>query len=555
MKGNVVLVALILISFLGLPLSVHADVSTDTYYFRSDFHTINGLYGNQLKTSQSSIDDYYSYFDTGNYSVSWGIKVYVRAVTGESTELTSGTPVAQVNRTAGDSLQEGYQNNTWSCPETALETTDAVQVVLYVTDPLDPWLVAGTFVTPQLGANVLNASSWNVYYYTWWDSDGSYTWGRFYFGIFYHNSRIENITSFTNPYAYTFFGAYDDEGIRDGAINVTVYHSDNSSETFEVDGSHSITPTAMPITAEYDLGYNVSRVVYFYLNQENFTIVKPTEPYYIYYMEIIDYVGVGWGYLETLLNINGTDTVIERWDVQILNELPFTLSWGRSYKLKLICDRGSYSYPSYQAGGSTITAIAITTDIFDVIPTDIEGISLTATRINGSWIRIIYVDSDNLTDSVLLDFYILGTDDLQYSTEETTIPFVHDWYGVDPDYHYSLKITANHDRRGLLIWWIILPADETQDNPFAALDELLTSANDEFPIAASNFIGLGITLLVFAGFSSKNVGVGIVIGVIMAMILTAIGFMTMDWAWLTLSFAVAILVALTIQKERGVSLT
>lgn len=550
MKGSVVLTALILISLLGLTIPVAADTSTNTFYFRSDYHTVNGLYGRQLKTSQSSSDDYDSYFDTGNYTVSWGIRVKIRHVGGGTTELTSGSPVAIVNRTAGSSLQEGYQNNTWSCPETALETTDAILITMYVTDPVDPWLQAGQYITPQLGANTLNASSWNVYYYTWWDSDGSYTWSRFYFGIFYHDSRIENVITFTNPFQYTFFGAYTEQGIRDGAINVTVYHSDNTSETFEVDGSHSISPSAMPITAEYDLGYNVSRVVYFYLNQENFTIVNPTEPSYTYYIEVIDYVGVEWGYLETLLNINGTDTVIERWDVQILNELPFTLSWGKAYKLRLICNLGSYNYPSFVAGGSQTTSIAISQDIFDEIPTDVSGISLTATRVNNTWIRTIYVDSDNLTDTVVLDFYILGTSELQYSTEETTLPFIHNWYGADPEYHYSLKVSANHDRRGLLIWWIVLPADQIQDNVFADLDEILTSANDEFPIAASNFIGLGLTLLCAAAFSAKNIAVGVVITVIMTMILTTIGFMTMDWTWLTLSFAVAIIVAISIQKER-----
>lgn len=551
MKGSVVLAALIIISFLGLTIPVAADSVTNTFYFRSDYHTVNGLYGRQLKTSQSSTDDYDSYFDTGNYTVSWGIRVKIKHVGGGTTELTSGSPVAIVNRTAGSSLQEGYQNNTWSCPETALETTDAILIIMYVTDPLDPWLQAAQYVSPQLGANVLNASSWNVYYYTWWDSDGDYTWSRFYFGIFYHHSRIENVITFTNPYQYEFFGAYNEEGLRDGAINVTVYHSDNTSETFEVDGSHLMAATAMPITAEYDLGYNVSRVVYFYLNQEDFTIVKPTEPYYTYYIEVIDYVGVEWGYLETLLNINGTDTVIERWDVQILNELPFTLSWGKAYKLRLVCDKGSYNYPSFVAGGSQTTSIAITQDIFDEIPTDVRGISLTAIRESGTWLKTIYVDTDNLTNTVVLDFYILGTSELQYSAEETTTPFVHSWYGADPEYGYSLKVTVDHERRGILIWWLVLPADETQDNVFAELDEILTSANDEFPIAPSNFIGLGISLLCFAAFSAKNVGVGVVIGVIMTMILTVIGFMSMEWSWLTLSFAVAIIVAITIHKERG----
>lgn len=524
---------------------------TDTYYFRSDLHTVNGLYSYQFKTSQSSSEKYAAHQKAGNYSGQWGIGVRVRHSNGSITNVSGGSPVALVNRTAGSTYPvEGYQSNTWSCPETELTTTDALNLVVYQRCEGFSWGVgAVSFVSPQLGVNLLNASSWTVQYYTYWWSDGTTTKIRFYFGIFYYNSRIENITTFTTPYQYTFFGAYNEAGIRNGAINVTVYHSDDTLETFEVDGSHSISPTAIPISAEYDLGYNESRVVYFYLSQENFTIVKPTEPYYTYFIEMIDYVGVSWGYLESLLNINGTDTVIERWDVNMLNELPFTLSWGKAYKLKLVCNKGSYNYPPFIAGASQTTSLGITQDMFIDIPTDISGVSIEATRENGSWIRIIYVDNDNLTASVTLDFYILGTTELQYSTEETTIPFVSNWYGADPDYHYALQVTVDHDRRGSLVWWIVLPSDEvTTDNPFVALDTLF--ATNDSPIAPQYWIGCGITLLIFSVFSAKNVGVGTVLGVITAMILNYIGLLNMAWDWLTLTFALAVLVAISIHKNR-----
>lgn len=193
----------LILGFIGFFELVDHDIeslyaASETRYMRGDQQTINSLTAYSLGTSQSSTSQSNLIEKTrsGNLVVDWGVRIWKRTSAGSETEITSGTPVAQVTRSA---IGEGMQNNTWSVPLTSLNATDSIVVRVYaqIRDNVD-WSVQATFTTEQLGSEILPAGTWTFYYYTWYDTyntggpSGRYTRGRFYWGDSTYNSRIEN---------------------------------------------------------------------------------------------------------------------------------------------------------------------------------------------------------------------------------------------------------------------------------------------------------------------------------------------------------------------------
>jgi hypothetical protein len=130
-------------------------VPVETRYFRSDTHTVNGLTAYQLKTVNTTTLTSVS----GDYQW-WGIRVFVRHADGTEEEVTDGTPVAQVFVT-----DAGWYSATWNCPSRSLQPTDAIVVRLYnALSSTGPWTLKREWITEQLNAQSLDASTWTVYY-------------------------------------------------------------------------------------------------------------------------------------------------------------------------------------------------------------------------------------------------------------------------------------------------------------------------------------------------------------------------------------------------------
>lgn len=164
-----------------------------TRYFRGDQHTVNGLTAYILGTSQSATAQSYTIFNQPVAGFYYGIRVWKRASDGTETEITSGTPVAQVFRSINGS---GLQSATWDCPETSLTATDAILVRLYIKGVTTGWYLAGEFITEQLGAQTLDAATWTVYYYTsqvYNPRLNSYN-GSVYWGTSEYNTHIEGFS-------------------------------------------------------------------------------------------------------------------------------------------------------------------------------------------------------------------------------------------------------------------------------------------------------------------------------------------------------------------------
>jgi len=214
-----IIAASVLLFFVIVP---RAFAVSESRYHRSDTHTINGLNAYQLGTSQSATgltDFKYSSSDVGcPYFVKWFADVVKRDAAG--TETVLGSKIAEFTR---NSATNGYYSATWAAPQTALSSTDAINVVEKLDSPdISIPVATRTWITPQLNATQLDAATWTFWRYCSYNCQylqSNYVrpvqWGLFH-GSSDYNTRIENF-SYT-PVSYVDCGLR----IRTGTLTLTI---------------------------------------------------------------------------------------------------------------------------------------------------------------------------------------------------------------------------------------------------------------------------------------------------------------------------------------------
>lgn len=352
----------------------------------------------------------------------------------------------------------------------------------------------------------------------------------------------------SGAYLYRLYGAYDEEGDRDGSINCTFYRPAQERLNFTLDGEQEVTSEAdTRMVFHFDLGNNFSRV--FYVGDQTYMeiyVMKPSEPYYVYYFTIIDFVGLTNGYLETLLNINGTDQIVERWRLDILNDIPYTLSWGVAYKVRVVADQGTYNFGTFVAGATSSFTLVVTQSMFPEADTHIYNISISVGRPYANLIQMNYSDALNETNWIYIEVRRHSDGAVAYSSNTSAYSVQDFWSQAENNTDYRVHITVDHASRGSLSWIYSLPAPTSYTNPWSLLNVF-----GNFPFDLSQMIGVSIVALVFASFSSQNAPVGMIVGVITAILLTAIGFLDISWAWLTVTFAVAMIASISMVRKRS----
>jgi hypothetical protein len=88
-----------------------------------------------------------------------GIRVF-KVKDSVETEITAGTPVAQIPCNDGDVKQR--KSNTWDCPETT--DFDFIRVKVYCKIGSQAWALMDTWNTESLSGKKLEAATWTVYY-------------------------------------------------------------------------------------------------------------------------------------------------------------------------------------------------------------------------------------------------------------------------------------------------------------------------------------------------------------------------------------------------------
>lgn len=238
---------------------------TEYRYMHRETWTVNGLSAKKLTTTYPSSSHSWYFTDYYARDTYWGIRVWKRNQNGDEFEITDGTPVAIFGVPYSQGTHSGSE--TWNCPETNLESSDAIVVRTYVSkDGGRTWEECDTFITEQLGASKLEAQTWTVhymveikrvvplvYYYL------HYT--IYQFGEYVATTYIDNF-AWAIPYNLTlevdktqgyigdtfiFYGTLTGNGMPISGATVTLYKDDVStglSDTTDDNGNYSIPWTA-----------------------------------------------------------------------------------------------------------------------------------------------------------------------------------------------------------------------------------------------------------------------------------------------------------------------
>ena len=366
------------------------------------------------------------------------------------------------------------------------------------------------------------------------------------------------VTYETVGYRYIVYGPFYETGaVANCTASVTLFRQTESPYNFVLDGTDG---DADNVTIETESQgwffqwnvsfYNATRVYYLtdaFFEELWIFVTDPEQSFYVYSFTVTDFAGVTNAYLETIINMAGQNRVVEKFKLDLLGPVPFVMQWANRYDLRLICDQGCYTWGGFIALGEYSQNLVITRDMFPVAPPGTQ-VYVNATRMNSSWIQVKYSDAQTETSWVSVDIqYKQGL--TWYSANvlynETGNVHTYNWYGALAKTDYVVKVSALRNG-SVKKWSFSCPKPAVTENPFDGLFEAL----GDWPIPASQIIGLFIVLAVFAIFSYAYMPLGCVLGVLTAMFLTYIGWLQISWGLLGLGMVIAVFVAISEGKKK-----
>ncbi|MHA2327435.1 MAG: archaellin/type IV pilin N-terminal domain-containing protein [Candidatus Hodarchaeales archaeon] len=171
------------------PVTTFQPIS-EPRYMRSNQIAV-GVY--ELGTSRSGVSlEENSNRIWGSQTVTFGFRVYIDRNTDGSLdeEITSGLVIISSNE--GPDNNWYHRQKDWVCPETSLNTDDAIVIQIIANVGSSGNEVLATFRTEALNANKLTNSQWTIHTYIRVRYQGLRTRAYFGFGDSTWDSRIEN---------------------------------------------------------------------------------------------------------------------------------------------------------------------------------------------------------------------------------------------------------------------------------------------------------------------------------------------------------------------------
>jgi len=178
-----------------VPPIYSSDGLNATWYLRSDTHTVHSQLGYILSPVQTSseLSDMRTHATT-SMTTSYGVRIWVFDADGDSSELTSGIPVAVVTRSSDG---DGIQSATWTCPD-YLNVVDAVMVRIYQRWGTDAWTARLIYITKSGLLVKFPTASWTFNYYT--NRTSGSTNSTMWYGSYVYNSRLQLYYTNLNPF-------------------------------------------------------------------------------------------------------------------------------------------------------------------------------------------------------------------------------------------------------------------------------------------------------------------------------------------------------------------
>lgn len=323
----------------------------------------------------------------------------------------------------------------------------------------------------------------------------------------------------SNVYNYYFQGGYTDAGaVFNGTIHCKLYQTQNDTVEFDLVGdgvtadsiSFGLEQQAQMLLWNISTTANYTRIIEFTdAISETVYLCIPTEnsPFYLYSFVVNDFVGVSNGFLEASIYINGS-RVVERHSIDSINNVPFYLTWGQRYDMRIVADQGTLVLGTFTALGELSPTLVIPYGSF---PSELFSIAATATaqRLTETSIRINYTDPDENTYSIAIGIWHL-VGNAYYSDYNATIdsfPASLTWAVADPLVDYRVIVTATRTD-GYKTYNFNLPYERGTRNIFSPLDNL----GSGLPVAIQYFPAIILIVAAFLGFSYWHISVGAWVG-------------------------------------------
>jgi hypothetical protein len=361
---------------------------------------------------------------------------------------------------------------------------------------------------------------------------------------------IQDIPEAHAVYVYTFNGLHDETTNADllDGVNVTAYFETAAQSTFFVNGSSIQTFTEVPRYFVYDLvPYAREYWLSTEANETTFYIYNASTTSYV--INFLDYTGVSntYKYVEAKINVFGSWITVEKRKIDALGSISMSLVDGSKYEITVSSLTNSYVYGDVLM--TAATAIQLTLRAVDFPKETLLSQSLIriySTRIfaapNG-YINTTFADSTNLTTSITISiFYSNGSTAYTYTGAVYNLQL--NWTSAANNTRYFLTALISHPTYGLITWKQVFAEQGSSVEPFSMGWLGSVSFNTAYLLPS-------LLILFAAGcFSALNAEVGAIMLVIVAIILTWMGWIPIPGGALVAGLFLAVLMGLVYSKRR-----
>ena len=348
-----------------------------------------------------------------------------------------------------------------------------------------------------------------------------------------------NISITWGGYIVDLFGLYYENGTYAGNVSISVYF-EYSVDTFTLEGNATKGYVEIPLNYLWPLSGGASRTIYTIGNSETYYIFTPDSEYSAYSFTVKDYTGVigdADSYLEILLNVNGTERLIERdliWDTS--NPVGAILVKNNRYKLQIRDGQGGVHVFDYFLPTTGVTPILIIDDISfsDQVHYVGEYISVEASRPDYEHIIINYKDEIESTTSIFVEICLMNGIQIWNATStENMVQF--NWYGADNETDYLVNLRATGEDYGEAFYSKALLGEKTGIADPPDLDAVLGSG-------IRLMISIFIIYMGFIIFSAYTATIGVFSGLTITYVLNYTKFIPIPIPWTILHALMGLLI-------------
>lgn len=358
------------------------------------------------------------------------------------------------------------------------------------------------------------------------------------------------VALFWNNYNWVFYGVYNETTglLSPTGTNVTAHFNDGTSPiTFEVNGTTTQGFVTKPEYFTFDDLTNERQ--YWLSDSEDSGVIyifdDATTTYTVVFLDLAGALD-DYPFVHAQYYINGTLRTVEKRKVDEEKKIHLNLVNGRKYNLVII-DGSSYTFGDLLL--TDVTTIQLTLKGLDFPKETLlvyQYVRIYSTRAfgnpNGN-ITITYQDTLNMTNEVgLFINYRNGTTNA-YNATETASSFVHTWTSALNNTDYRLVANINHSRYG--VWTVRQYFPRIFSDPPWGLGFLGT-----LPFVTSVIVPSLLIIFVAGCFSQINAEVGAFMAVVVAALLTYIGWIPIPAGYLITAFCIAVFMALIVGKRR-----